>query len=60
MSNLMAGLVGPLDSMSFVSALAIVSALLAMSLTVILMPLLRRYALARPNARSSHKAAALP
>lgn len=37
------------------AALAVAAALACAALIVILFPLLRRYALARPNARSSHK-----
>lgn len=55
MKNLVLGLIGPLERETVLLGLMIVSAILAAALIVILMPLLQRYALARPNARSSHR-----
>jgi UDP-N-acetylmuramyl pentapeptide phosphotransferase/UDP-N-acetylglucosamine-1-phosphate transferase len=50
-----ADIVGPAAIEHVLLAAFIGSALLAVVLIVLLMPLLRRYALARPNARSSHR-----
>lgn len=54
-TNLALGLLGPLERETVLLGLVIISALLSAALIVILMPLLQRYALARPNARSSHR-----
>lgn len=54
-TNLALGLLGPLERETVLIGLLILSALLSAALIVILMPLLQRYALARPNARSSHR-----
>jgi UDP-N-acetylmuramyl pentapeptide phosphotransferase/UDP-N-acetylglucosamine-1-phosphate transferase len=48
-------LIGPAELPQVLLANLVMSALLAVLLIVLLMPLLRRYALARPNARSSHR-----
>lgn len=48
--------VGPTDFAAMLLMNVAASALLSAVLIVLLMPVLRRYALARPNARSSHKA----
>jgi UDP-N-acetylmuramyl pentapeptide phosphotransferase/UDP-N-acetylglucosamine-1-phosphate transferase len=53
--NFALGLLGPLERETLLAGLLVVSALLSASLIVLLMPLLQRYALARPNARSSHR-----
>jgi UDP-N-acetylmuramyl pentapeptide phosphotransferase/UDP-N-acetylglucosamine-1-phosphate transferase len=50
-----ADIIGPAAIEHVLLAAFIGSALLAVVLIVLLMPLLRRYALARPNARSSHR-----
>ncbi|PVE24809.1 glycosyl transferase [Microvirga sp. KLBC 81] len=55
LQNFTLGLLGPLERQTVLSGLLIVSALLSAALIVLLMPLLQRYALARPNARSSHR-----
>jgi len=55
LTNLVANLFGPLERGQFLLVLLVLSALLSAALIVLLMPVLRRYALARPNARSSHK-----
>lgn len=54
-TNLALGFLGPLGRETVLIGLIVVSALLSATLIVILMPLLQRYALARPNARSSHR-----
>jgi UDP-N-acetylmuramyl pentapeptide phosphotransferase/UDP-N-acetylglucosamine-1-phosphate transferase len=53
--NLALSLLGPLERESVLMGLLAGSALLSAALIVLLMPLLQRYALARPNARSSHR-----
>jgi UDP-N-acetylmuramyl pentapeptide phosphotransferase/UDP-N-acetylglucosamine-1-phosphate transferase len=52
----MRGLAEPLSWLWFAAGIAIGAALLSFVLILWLRPLLARYALARPNARSSHKA----
>jgi UDP-N-acetylmuramyl pentapeptide phosphotransferase/UDP-N-acetylglucosamine-1-phosphate transferase len=54
-ANMVASLFGPLERAQVLCVLLILSGLLSAALIVLLMPLLRRYALARPNARSSHR-----
>ncbi|WP_134500694.1 MraY family glycosyltransferase [Microvirga pakistanensis] len=53
--NFALGVLGPLERETVLAGLLVVSALLSAALIVVLMPLLQRYALARPNARSSHR-----
>ncbi|WP_114945387.1 MraY family glycosyltransferase [Microvirga calopogonii] len=53
--NLALGILGPLERESVLLGLMVLSGLLSAALIIILMPLLQRYALARPNARSSHR-----
>ena len=54
-TNLVAAIFGPLEREQLLVVLLILSGLLCAALIVVLMPLLKRYALARPNARSSHR-----
>jgi len=54
-TSMVAVLFGPLERGQLLILLLILSAVLSAALIVVLMPLLRRYALARPNARSSHR-----
>jgi UDP-N-acetylmuramyl pentapeptide phosphotransferase/UDP-N-acetylglucosamine-1-phosphate transferase len=54
-TNLALGLLGPLKRETILLGLLVFSALLSAALIGLLMPLLQRYALARPNARSSHR-----
>jgi len=54
-TNRALGFLGPLQRETVLLGLLAVSTLLSAALIVILMPLLQRYALARPNARSSHR-----
>jgi len=53
--NVTLDLLGPLERETVLAGLLVVSALLSATLIVLLMPLLQRYALARPNVRSSHR-----
>jgi UDP-N-acetylmuramyl pentapeptide phosphotransferase/UDP-N-acetylglucosamine-1-phosphate transferase len=55
MADVIPVLFGGLEGWQLLLVLAMLSALLSFALIVGLMPVLRRYALARPNARSSHK-----
>jgi UDP-N-acetylmuramyl pentapeptide phosphotransferase/UDP-N-acetylglucosamine-1-phosphate transferase len=55
LTNQVLGFLGPLGRETVFFSLILVSALLSAALIMILMPLLQRYALARPNARSSHR-----
>ncbi|GEO15163.1 glycosyl transferase [Microvirga aerophila] len=54
-TSMIAVLFRPLERGQVLFVFLVLSALLSAILIVVLMPLLRRYALARPNARSSHR-----
>ncbi|MEZ0172591.1 glycosyltransferase family 4 protein [Microvirga sp. TS319] len=54
-TNLVATIFGPLERVQLLVVLLVLSGLLSSASIILLMPLLKRYALARPNARSSHR-----